>query len=397
MNGRMLALGFAVFAPLVLAACSQPQAKPAAAQAATAPSTPVPAGSTIFPMKTGIDRPRSVAFVCDASGSMKEKWGRLASELMKAVNALRPDQQFSITVFQWEKPATLDAHLLPATDENKLRAQDFLEDVQARGDTDPILGLEEAMHQRPDVMYLVTDGDFPDDPETLKVIRTLNSHATTINTVAFLGRADHDEEILRLLQTVADETGGAYQKVDADKLIETYSLAPRYRIVFLLNAGESMAPKMGKLRAELDRAIEGFHPNVRFDIIFMQPGGPAYVDSEMMHATPENKRRAKHFVDNAEAGGETNPYPAIEMAMALDPTQVYLLTDSDFADDRRVRDEIRQLDPEHKIRFQTIAFVGPADDDTDFIRLLKQIASESGGTFKTVNVDSLANSPATQP
>jgi hypothetical protein len=61
-----------------------------------------------------------------------------------------------------------------------------------------------------------------------------------------------------------------------------------------------------------------------------------------------------------------------------------------------VRDEIDQLDPGHKIRFQTIAFVGPDDDDTDFIRLLKQIASESGGTYKSVNINDLA-APATEP
>ncbi|HZL37835.1 MAG TPA: hypothetical protein VFC78_21130 [Tepidisphaeraceae bacterium] len=81
-----------------------------------------------------------------------------------------------------EHCTTLDSQLLPATPANKRRAMDFLEGSTAVGSTDPIPGLEAAFRQRPQVIYLLTDGDFPDNDAVLRRICQLNKGGKPAST-----------------------------------------------------------------------------------------------------------------------------------------------------------------------------------------------------------------------
>jgi hypothetical protein len=165
--------------------------------------------------------PTSTAYVCDASGSMMEKMPALKQELSKAVMRLRPWQEFSIIFFQDEQPTALSPSLVRATPENQRAAEAFLNDATTVGTTDPIPGIKKAFAQHPQIMFLLTDGDFPDNDAVLAEIRSLEKQQhVVIHTIAFVGDNDRNTKFLSLLKQVAQETGGSFKKVDAEALDE---------------------------------------------------------------------------------------------------------------------------------------------------------------------------------
>ena len=164
---------------------------------------------------------RLITFVCDASGSMINKMASLKDQLNKAVTGLRPIQSFNIIFFQDKTLDALDKSggLLAATPETKRKAGTFLEGVTTTGTTDPIPGIQMAFKTKPQLIYLLTDGDFPDNDAVLKVIRELNKDKKVkINTIAFVGQSDTDTAFKDLLKTIATESGGTFKLVNEGDL-----------------------------------------------------------------------------------------------------------------------------------------------------------------------------------
>lgn len=162
---------------------------------------------------------RSVVFLCDASGSMLAKFDSLKRELGKAIQSLKPTQSFSIHFFSDTRSLSLSGPLLVATPENKLRATEFLETVAPRGTTDPLPALELAFRQKPQLVFLLTDGDFPDNDAVLSRIRQLNHDGRAkIDTIAFVDTADTDTAFIALLKRIASENGGVYRHVTQDEV-----------------------------------------------------------------------------------------------------------------------------------------------------------------------------------
>jgi hypothetical protein len=52
---------------------------------------------------------------------------------------------------------------------------------------------------------------------------------------------------------------------------------------------------------------------------------------EMLPATPENKRRLRKWIRSIEPGGSTHPLEAIQFALSLGPSAVFMLSDGAFA------------------------------------------------------------------
>jgi hypothetical protein len=173
-------------------------------------------GSDLFRPAPGA---RKVAFVCDASGSMLNKMASLKMELSKAVTALKPSQSFGITFFHETRCMSLETSLVAATPQNKRKATGFLEDITCGGTTNPIPGIEQAFRQQPQLIYLLTDGDFPDNALVLARIRELNNKKLVkINTIAFVDSSDSDTAFLDLLKTIAKENGGTFKHVAEEEL-----------------------------------------------------------------------------------------------------------------------------------------------------------------------------------
>lgn len=167
----------------------------------------------------GQDPARRIAFVCDASGSMLNKMASLKLELNKKIQSLRVIQSFSVIFFQEPRYTALGEQLLSATPANKRKAGVFLEGATATGSTDPIPGIQAAFRQQPQLIYLLTDGDFPDNAAVLRTIRELNKdHKVRVNTIAFVGSSDTDTAFLDLLKTIAQENGGTFRHVREEEL-----------------------------------------------------------------------------------------------------------------------------------------------------------------------------------
>jgi hypothetical protein len=157
-----------------------------------------------------------VAYVCDSSGSMLNKFPALKVELRKAIDVLRPIQAFSIIFFSdpERRPQTLAQSLVMATPDRKREAHKFLDSVSTSGSTDPIPGLELAFNQKPQLIYLLTDGDFPDNQAVLDRIRVLNREKRVkISTIVFVDASNADESIITLMKQIAAENGGVFRMV----------------------------------------------------------------------------------------------------------------------------------------------------------------------------------------
>jgi hypothetical protein len=200
---------------LLVFACAVASTKGDAAPT-TRPSPPRQRSPSIF---DDIDCARKVSFAVDASGSMIGKMASLKDQLNKAIVYLSPEQSFGLVFFQKENCARMNPELLPASAANKRKAGQFLEDVRTCGTTNPIPGIEAAFRQNPEVMYLVTDGDFPDNFAVLMKVRELNKEQKVkIYTIAFVGHVDIDTDFIKLLKTIAAENHGQYRHVNEGDL-----------------------------------------------------------------------------------------------------------------------------------------------------------------------------------
>lgn len=161
----------------------------------------------------------SIAFVCDASGSMMNKMVPLKNELKRTIDQLRVMQAFSVIFFADQKPQALAQQLVMASPDNKRKAYDFLQNVSTAGQTDPIPALDLAFKQKPQLIFFLTDGDFPDNNAVLTHVRKLNKdHTVKINTIAFVGDSDNDVEFIKILTDIAKENGGLFKKVSQDEV-----------------------------------------------------------------------------------------------------------------------------------------------------------------------------------
>jgi hypothetical protein len=164
----------------------------------------------------------TIAFTCDASGSMIPKFGLLRRELQKAIDGLRHIQRFSITFYADKKAIAFEnGNLVYATDENKRKAAKWLDEIYPSGQTDPLPSLDIAFRAKPDLLYMLTDGEFDNNAEVMKRVAALNKdRRTRVNTIAFIDKdADRaSDTFIKFLTTLADQNGGKFKQVTTDQL-----------------------------------------------------------------------------------------------------------------------------------------------------------------------------------
>jgi hypothetical protein len=193
--------------------------KPADSGAASPGETPIDRLSAVFDVGSA----RRIIFVCDASGSMLNKFSTLRGALTKVFARLSPSQSFNLVFFQEEErgfTAWDRTGLRRATPENTLEAVNFLEDkITPRGGRNPSLALYFALLQQPELVYIVTDGDWADNEAVLKAIHQANrNHKVCVNTIELSSGGDAVTPVTPLLRQIAQENGGhyAYVKEDGD-------------------------------------------------------------------------------------------------------------------------------------------------------------------------------------
>jgi len=163
---------------------------------------------------------RKVVYLCDATGSMFAHVDQLLlRELRKSVGKLSRSQSFNVMFFRDGEPVSVDPRqLMPATTANKERAFKLFGEVQFRGRTDPVPGLEAAFRQKPELIQLLSDAQFYDPDAVLKAIRRLNADKRVAINTYLLVTTELGEAEQRTMKQIAEENGGRYYYVRASEL-----------------------------------------------------------------------------------------------------------------------------------------------------------------------------------
>jgi hypothetical protein len=171
-----------------------------------------PGGGEVFGVG-GLPGAKSIVYVVDRSGSMDPVGDFMKTELSKAVNKLVSTQKFNVIWFSEGDPYVLATNLVAATEENKSRLFKFLQDVKLQGSTDPRSALFKALDLKPELIYILTDGNF--EPEFVEQVTKKNVGKIRINAIGFVlpGGEGHGN-----LQKITEQNRGKFKAIDVKQL-----------------------------------------------------------------------------------------------------------------------------------------------------------------------------------
>ena len=157
-----------------------------------------------FEVKSHAD---SVAFVVDCSTSMSgSRFERACQELINAIEQLAPEQMFFVVFFdQGRVPLFPDEtpHLAKAEPSEKARFLKQVKSIRIGSGTNPESSLELAISLDPDIVYLLSDGEFPTPKAAL--VERLKRQQIKVQTIAFETTSGR-----QMLLDIAAETGGTF-------------------------------------------------------------------------------------------------------------------------------------------------------------------------------------------
>ena len=161
---------------------------------------------------------KTIIFISDGTGSMMEKLDVLKHEISKAVDGLKPIQSFNVAFFQDQGFNSLEKAMVPATPNNKRKVAAYLDDVSAKGTTNPLPVIEFALKQKPNLIYFLTDAaDFPDNRAVVATFKKFNAdQKTKVNTILFVSSEDEkakNRESEELMKQISQENGGVFRWV----------------------------------------------------------------------------------------------------------------------------------------------------------------------------------------
>jgi hypothetical protein len=163
----------------------------------------------IFPPN---EEARKIVYVVDRSGSMTDSIDYVKEELKHSIGKLPDDKEFHVLFYSSGPALEMPTHrLVNATERNKQFAFEFIDGIIAQGETDPSDALRRAFAVRPEVIYLLTDGEF--DRAVVGLVRGLNAGGRVqVHTIGFLytwpGTSAEG-----VLKQIAAEHGGNYKFV----------------------------------------------------------------------------------------------------------------------------------------------------------------------------------------
>lgn len=168
----------------------------------------------------GVTAPgRSFVFVVDASSSMRRPtagpertlFNRLKLEILRSVSQMTPEQKFYIIFFSDTFLPMPAPALVAATPEAQSQYLRWMAQVKAGGQTNPEDALRLALQLQPDVVYFLTDGEFPRG--VVRRICDMNRGRVVIHTVSY-GSSEKNNVSLR---QIAEQSGGVFHFVPADE------------------------------------------------------------------------------------------------------------------------------------------------------------------------------------
>ena len=156
-------------------------------------------------------------------GSMIDTLDSLKIELSRSLRWLGENTKFHLVFFSAGKPVEFSPRqLVVGTTDNKMLARKFIHGLTAENQTDPIPALKGAFEvlkrdkqSAGKVIYLLTDGVFPDNRAVLSVIDKYNAKKDVrIHTFLYGTRPP---EAVDVMQRIAKGNGGHYRYVSLDE------------------------------------------------------------------------------------------------------------------------------------------------------------------------------------
>jgi hypothetical protein len=171
-----------------------------------------------------------IVYVFDRSNSMTSydsiPLQAAKMELLSSVERLQEDQQFYAVFYNheprlFEPPGFSRGRPYFATSENKATFREFLYRVQGDGGTRHVSALEWAVRKKPDVIYLLTDGEEKDDLSVadLQKLTRMNSGGASIHVIQFTLESRPNSTLVQL----AKRNRGKHTFIDINRLIERLS------------------------------------------------------------------------------------------------------------------------------------------------------------------------------
>jgi hypothetical protein len=171
--------------------------------------------------------------------------------------------------------------------------------------------------------------------------------------------------------------------------VETTTIAPTYfgipvkgrRVVFVFDVSASMRYKLPLAYDQLSRAVKALESACEFEVIFFNEHVWSW-RGRMSHADPVTKELLLRHLPTLEVKSYTNLFDSIEKALALDPQEIFVI--SDGAPNRGRKQHPKEILRELKrintksTRIHTISVVRVVDGD-EHTSLLKAIAGDHGG------------------
>jgi len=154
---------------------------------------------------------QKIAFVVDTSGSMSgnERYLRCREELIESLKTLKPTQSYYVVFFSSKTYPMPQRRFVLAMPPNLRETIRWLEQRDPIGGTLPVPGIELALKQRPDAIYLLTDGSFDDGtPGLIHALQPNTKKRIPIHTIAFENQSGED-----MLKEISASTGGKYRYV----------------------------------------------------------------------------------------------------------------------------------------------------------------------------------------
>ncbi|MGH7163336.1 MAG: vWA domain-containing protein, partial [Planctomycetota bacterium] len=153
------------------------------------------------------------------------------------------------------------------------------------------------------------------------------------------------------------------------------------RVVFCADVSASMRYKLPLAYDQLARAVKGLPSTSRFEIVFFNEFVHPW-RGRLSHADPVTKELVVRHLPTIEIKSYTNLFDALEAGLAMEPTEIFLISDGEPNRGRKqlprdILSELRRSNS-RKVPIHTVSVVRTVDGD-GHIPLLREIAEESGG------------------
>ncbi len=161
---------------------------------------------------------------------------------------------------------------------------------------------------------------------------------------------------------------------------------PGRRFVYVVDASSSMQAKhdseaktrFGRVKLELVKSIGGMTHGQSFFVIYFNSEPRPMPARALQPALPNVQRHYLDWTTRFRAGGDTNPLPALELALALRPDVIYFLTDGEIPRGRNVLRTVSGLN-RGRVRVHTFAFGVRSGEE-----MMKALAEQNGGEYRFV-------------